>query len=103
MEFDLDEGLYIFEVTLGYQVGESDHASVPFVLKADDANEAEELAEEYLEIMHLAGKFWIAEISGPFDPVEYQTSVDEGERERWDSLEDYSEEDLLEILHSEDI
>ena len=51
----------------------------------------------------LAGEFWIAEITGPFDPDEYQTSVDEGERERWDSLEDYSEEDFLEILHSEDI
>ena len=103
MEYDLEEGLYIFEVTLGYQVGESDHVSVPFVLKADDANEAEELAEEYLELMHLAGKFWVVEITGPFDPDEYQVSVDEGERERWDSLEDHSEEDLLEILHSEDI
>ena len=103
MEFDLDEGLYIFEVTLGYKVGESDHVTVPFVLKADDATEAEELAEEYLEVIQLADTFWIVEISGPFDPDEYQTSVDEGERELWDSLEDYSEEDFLEILHSEDI
>ena len=103
MEFDLDEGLYIFEVTLGYQVGESDQVTVPFVLKADDADEAEELAEEYLELMQLADKFWVVEINGPFDPDEYQATVDEGERERWDSLEDYSEEDLLEILHTEDI
>ncbi len=103
MEFDLDEGLYIFEVTLGYKVGESDHVTVPFVLKADDATEAEELAEEYLEVIQLADTFWVVEISGPFDPDEYQTSVDEGERELWDSLEDYSEEDFLEILHSEDI
>ena len=103
MEFDLDEGLYVFEVTLGYQVGESDHMTVPFVLKADDTNEAEELTEEYLEVMQLASEFWVAEITGPFDPDEYQASVDEGERERWDSLEDYSEEDFLEILHTEDI
>lgn len=103
MEFDLDEGLYIFEVTLGYQVGENDHVSVPFILKADDTIEAEELAEEYLEVNRLAGKFWIAEISDPFEPDAYQTSVEEGERERWDSLEDHSEEDFLEILHSEDL
>ncbi len=103
MEFDLDEGLYIFEVTLGYKVGESDHVTVPFVLKADDATEAEELAEEYLEVIQQADTFWVVEISGPFDPDEYQTSVDEGERELWDSLEDYSEEDFLEIIHSEDI
>ncbi len=103
MEFDLDEGLYIFEVTLGYKVGESDHVTVPFVVKADDATEAEELAEEYLEVIQLADTFWVVEISGPFDPDEYQSSVDEGERELWDSLEDYSEEDFLEILHSEDI
>lgn len=103
MEFDLDEGLYVFEVTLGYQLGESDHVTVPFVLKADDLNEAEELTEEYLEVMQLAGEFWVAEITGPFDPDEYQASVDEGERERWDSLEDYSEEDFLEILQTEDI
>ena len=103
MEFDLDEGLYIFEVTLGYKMGENDHVTVPFVLKADDATDAEELAEEYLEVIQLADSFWVVEISGPFDPDEYQNSVDEGERELWDSLEDYSEEDFLEILHSEDI
>ena len=103
MEFDLDEGLFIFEVTLGYQVGESDHMTVPFILRADDTNEAEEVVEEYLEIIQLAGRFWVAEISGPFNPDEYQHSVDEGERERWDSLKDHSEEDLLEILHSDEV
>ncbi len=103
MEFDLEEGLYVFEVTLGYQVGESDYMTVPFVLKADDTNDAEEIVEEYIEVLRLGGKFWIADISGPFDPNEYQTSVDEGERERWDGLEDYSQEDFLEILHSEEL
>ena len=103
MEFDLDEGLFIFEVTLGYKVGESDHMTVPFILRADDTHDAEELVEEYLEVMHLASRFWITDISGPFDPDKYQTSVDEGERERWDRLEDHSEEDLIEILHSEEI
>ncbi len=103
MDFDLDEGLYIFETTLGYQVGENDQMTVPFILKADDADEAEELVQEYLEVNQLADRFWVAEVSGPFDPDDYQNSVDEGERERWDRLEDYSEEDLLEILHSEEL
>lgn len=103
MDFDLYEGLYIFEITLGYQVGDEEHMTVPFILRADDSDDAEELVHEYLEINQLAGKFWIAEITEPFDPEEYQTHVDEGERERWDRLEDYSEEDFLEILHSEDL
>ena len=103
MNFDLDEGLYVFEITLGYRVGDSEQMTVPFFLKADDADEAEELVLEYLEVLQLAGKFWIAEILGPYDPEEYQALVDEGERERWDRLEDYSEEDFLEILHSDEL
>ena len=103
MDFDLDDGLFIFEVTLGYQVGEIEHMTVPFVLKADDAVDAEEIVQEFLEINQLANSFWLVEISGPFEPEEYQNQVDEAERERWDRLEDHSEEDFLEILQSEDL
>ena len=103
MDFDLDDGLFIFEITLGYLVGDTEHMTVPFVLKADDVDEAEELVQEFLEINQLASSFWLVEISGPFEPEEYQNQVDEAERERWDHLEDYSGEDLLEILHSEDL
>ena len=103
MDFDLDDGLYIFEITLGYQVGEIEHMTVPFVLKADDADVAEEIVQEFLEINQLANSFWLVEISGPFDPEEYQNQVDEAERERWDQLEDHSEEDFLEILQSEEL
>lgn len=102
-DLDLDDGLYIFEITLAYMVGESEHMTVPLIMKADDGDEAEELVEEYLELHHLAGNFWIADITGPFDPEEYQTLVDEGERERWERFEDYSKEDFLEILHSDDL
>jgi len=102
MDFDLDDGLYIFEITLSYMVGESEHMTVPLIMKADDNDDAEEVVQEYLEINNLAGDFWIADITGPFDPEEYQKEVDEGERERWDRMEDYSEEDFLEILHAED-
>jgi hypothetical protein len=69
MVFDLEEGLYIFEITLGYHVGESEYMTVPFILRADDADEAEEMVQEYLEIHHLANSFWIVEISDTFDPV----------------------------------
>jgi hypothetical protein len=103
MDFDLEEGLYIFEITLGYKVAESEHMTVPLLMKADDGDDAEEVVQEYLEINNLAGDFWIADITGPFDPEKYQAEVDEGERERWDRLEDYSEEDLLEILQAEDM
>jgi hypothetical protein len=103
MDFDLDEGLYIFEITLGYQVGDSEYMTVPFILRADDSDEAEEIVQDYLELNQLANSFWIVEISDTFDPEEYQTLVDEGERERWDRLEDYSAEDFLEILHSDDM
>jgi hypothetical protein len=102
MDFDLEDGLYIFEITLGYTVAESENMTVPLLIKADDVNDAEEVVQEYLEINNLAGDFWIADITGPFDPEKYQKEVDEGERERWDRMEDYSEEDFLEIIHSED-
>ena len=103
MDLDLDEGLFVFEITLGYRIGDSEQMTVPFVLKADDADEAEELVLEYLELIQLASQFWVAEIAGPFDPDEYQALVDEGEKERWDHLEDYSEEDFLEILDADDL
>ena len=102
MDFDLEDGLYIFEITLGYMVGEGEHMTVPLLIKADDNDDAEEVVQEYLEVNNLAGDFWIAEITGPFDPDEYQKEVDEGERESWDRMEDYSEEDFLEILRAED-
>ena len=103
MDFDLDDGLFMFEVTLGYQVGEIEHMTVPFVMKADDTDDAEEIVQEFLEINQLADSFWLVEISGPFEPEEYQKQVDEAERERWDRLEDQSEEEFLEILRSEDL
>ncbi|MFP3869677.1 MAG: hypothetical protein ACLFVT_02195 [Syntrophobacteria bacterium] len=103
MDFDLDEGLYIFEVTLAYQVGDAEHLTAPFVLQADDSEEAEEIVLEYLEELRLAGKFWLAELNGPYDPQEYQVLVDEGERDRWDRLKDCGEEDFLEILQSDDL
>jgi hypothetical protein len=78
MDFDLDEGLYIFEITLGYMVADSEHMTVPLTMKADDGDDAEEIVQEYLEINNLAGDFWIADITGPFDPEKYQAEVDEG-------------------------
>jgi len=102
MDFDLEDGLYIFEITLGYMVAEEEHMTVPLLIKADDNDDAEEVVQEYLEVNNLAGDFWIADITGPFDPEEYQKEVEEGERERWDRMEDYSEEDFLEFLHAED-
>jgi hypothetical protein len=103
MGFDLDEGLYVFEVTLGYKVGDSEHVTIPMVVQADDGEEVEDIVMEYLEEMHLGNRFWIAEISEPSDRDEYERMVEEGERERWDRLEDYSEEDFQEILQSDDI
>jgi hypothetical protein len=102
MDFDLEEGLYVFEVTLGYLVGDTEQMTAPFVLQADDIEEAEEAVLEYLDELRLSGRFWLAEVTGPYDPREYQSLTDEGERERWDRLEDYSAEDFLEILQSEE-
>ena len=68
MVFDLEEGLYIFEITLGYQVGDSEYMTVPFILRADDTNEAEEMVQDYLELNQLANSFWVVEISDTFDP-----------------------------------
>ena len=75
MDFDLEEGLYIFEITLGYKVAESEHMTVPLIMKADDGDEAEEVVQEYLEINNLAGDFWIADITGPFEYVGVPVSL----------------------------
>jgi hypothetical protein len=101
MAFDLDESLYVFEITLGYKRGHSEHVTIPLVVQADDGEEAEDIVMEYLEEMHLGNRFWIAEISEPYDRDDYERAVEEGERERWDRLQDYSEEDFHEILHSD--
>jgi hypothetical protein len=103
MGYDLDEALYVFEITLGYKMGDSEHVTIPVVVQADDREEAEDLVMEYLEEMHLGNRFWIAEISEPYDRDEYERMLEDGERDRWDRLEDYSEEDLQEILESDDL
>jgi hypothetical protein len=103
MALDLDEGLYVFEITLGYKVGDSEHVTVPLVVQADDGEEAEDIVMEYLEEMRLGNRFWIAEVSEPYDRDEYERMVEAGERERWDHLKDYSEEDLQEIFESDDL
>lgn len=101
MDFDLDEGLYVFEITLGYQVGHTEYLTTPFIVQADDTEEAEETVMEYLDSLHLSSRFWIAEINGPYESQEYQRQVEEGEQDRWDRLEDYSAEDFEEILESD--
>lgn len=71
MLFDPQEGLYVFEVIIGFKLDGGKEYSSPCLVQADDVEEAEEKALEYLDDSDLDQVFWIEEISDPFDIEAY--------------------------------
>lgn len=99
MSFDLNDKLYIFEVSLGYRAEGEERISMPFLVRADDPEEAEEIAAvECLGNLDLGRKFWVADISEPFPAKEYEKELESGEGENWRFLEELDEDDLMELL-----
>ncbi len=98
MTFDLEEKLYVFEVTLGFRSNGEEVISMPFLVLADDPEEAEELALVHLNSLDAGDRFWVAELSEPVDAGEFDKAVAEGERDPWRHLEEMENCDLVELL-----
>jgi hypothetical protein len=102
MLLDPINGLYVFEVVLGYQVDDdSESSTIPYLIQANDVDEAEERVQRFLDEYGLAEDFWIEELSDPYPLAEYQHSLDENGDQAHILLEELTEEDFLSLLEQE--
>ncbi|MCX7822487.1 MAG: hypothetical protein N2260_03465 [Syntrophobacterales bacterium] len=98
MLFDPEEGLYVFEVTVGYRASGITRFSSPILVQADDEEEAEEKVLEYLADMDLEGKFWVEEMSEPFKIKEYEQQLKDEDIPPYPLLSELTEEGFMELL-----
>lgn len=98
MLFDPEEGLYVFEVVVGYRSDGITRFSSPILVQADDEEEAEEKVLEYLSDMDLDGKFWIEELSEPFKIKEYEQRLKDEDITLYPILSELTEEGFIELL-----
>lgn len=98
MLFDPEEGLYVFEVVVGYRSDGITRFSSPILVQADDEEEAEEKVLEYLSDMDLDGKFWIEELSEPFKIKEYEQRLKDEDITPYPLLSELTEEGFIELL-----
>lgn len=98
MDFDSDDGLYVFEVTIGLRIGGRRTCSAPCLIQADDADEAEEKALEYLDDLGIEERFWVEEMSRPFSIETYGQQLEEEEREPYPNLFDFDETEIQQLL-----
>lgn len=98
MYFDSEEGFYVFEVRMGIRTGGRRTYSSPFLVQADDADEAEEKIMEYLDDMGIEGSYWVEEMSVPFHLEAYQQKLEDEEREPYPTLADMDETELQAFL-----
>lgn len=98
MLFDPENGLYVFEVALGFRANGQKQSSASCLIQADDSEEAEEKVMEYLVNQDAAGRFWIEEISNPYTLEEYQQQLDETESEPFPILDEMTEDEFVDFL-----
>ena len=98
MMLDPESGRYVFEVVLGYEAGLEAEFTIPYLVQADGASEAEQKVVGYLEEHGMAEAFWIEEMSDAYDVVEYQEGLEDNGDEAHILLEELTKEDFLEIL-----
>lgn len=98
MYFDSDDGLYVFEVSIGIRIGGRRACSPPILIQADDPDEAEEKVLEYLDDLGIEDRFWVEEMSAPFSLESYQNKLEEEEREPCPSLFDFDETEIQQLL-----
>jgi hypothetical protein len=99
MMFDPESGRYVFEVVLGYEVGSDVEFTIPYLVQADGASEAEQKVAGYLEEHGMAEVFWIEEMSEAYGVMEYQEGLEDNGDEAHILLEELTEEDYREILN----
>jgi Uma2 family endonuclease len=93
-----ESGRYVFEVVLGYQMGDEVELTIPYVIQADAAPLAEEKVLAYLDEHGVAEVFWIEEMSDPYEVLEYQEGMEDNGDEAHILLEDLTDEDFREML-----
>ena len=93
-----ENGHYVFEVVLGYQVSEERHFTIPYLVQADDLDEAEERVRNCLEEHGVGDAFWIEELSDPYEIREYMESLEDNGDEAHILLSDLTDDDFQEIL-----
>lgn len=98
MLFDPEEGLYVFEVVVGYRANGITRFSSPILVQADDEEEAEEKVLEYLSDLDLEGKFWVEEISEPFKIKDYEQHLKDEDITPYPMLSELTEEGFMELL-----
>ncbi|MDY0041884.1 MAG: hypothetical protein RBS57_16345 [Desulforhabdus sp.] len=98
MILDPQEGLYVFEVTLGFNAEGEKRYTTPYLIQADDIEEAEEKVLEYLDDLDMDQAFWIEEMSEPSDIEEYARHIEEAEAESFPILDELTEEEFRDML-----
>lgn len=98
MFLDPQEGLYVFEVVLGFESEGEKQYLTPYLVQADDAEEAEEKVLEYLDDLDLDQEFWIEEMNEPADIEEYAQRIEEGDAEPFPMLNELTEEEFKDLF-----
>ena len=98
MFLDPDKGLYVFEVVLGYKVNEEPDFTIPYLIQADQPDEAEDKVWEFLDENGVAEEFWIEELSDPYLIEEYQQVLEENGDQAYILLEVLTKDDFHELL-----
>ena len=98
MFLDPQEGLYVFEVALGFRADGEKQYTTPYLVQADDLEEAEEKVLEYVDDLDLDQDVWIEEISEPFEIEEYTQRLEDGDAEPFPMLGELTEEEFRDLL-----
>lgn len=98
MFLDPQDGLYVFEVTLGFSTDGEKQYTTPYLVQADDIEEAEEKVLGCIDELDLEQDVWIEELSEPHDAEEYSQRIEDGEAEPFSLLEEVTEEEFRDLL-----
>ena len=98
MILDSEGGHYVFEVVLGYQVGDEPGFTIPYLVQADDPSEAEEKVNNCLDEHGIGEVFWIEDLSQPYGLREYMESLEDNGDEAHILLSELTDDDFQEIL-----
>jgi len=98
MFLDPQEGLYVFEVALGFNIDGEKQYTTPYLVQADDLEEAEEKVLECIDDLDFDQVIWIEEISEPFDIEEYTQHLEDGDAEPFPMLGELTEEEFRDLL-----
>ena len=98
MFLDPQEGLYVFEVALGFNADGEKQYTTPYLVQADDLEEAEQKVLEFVDDLDLEPDIWIEEISEAFDIEQYAQRLEDGEVESFPMLGELTEEEFKDLL-----